>query len=122
MTRTPFARSSCGPRAVGLVPVGPMLQRRCEPPNYRMNSAAGGGLAGVGGRCHVHRCQNSLFFGIIIRMFVETGVQHRRAHFHAFYPEHAAVFAINAIECVNGSLPKPPQRRKNLPHPVSPRA
>jgi hypothetical protein len=52
----------------------------------------------------------SRFFGIIIRMFVETGGQHHRAHFHAFYQEHAAVFAIDTIECLSGSLPKPQQR------------
>jgi hypothetical protein len=49
----------------------------------------------------------SRFFGIIIRMFVETGVQHHRAHFHAFY---ATVFAIDTIECLSGNLPKPQQR------------
>jgi hypothetical protein len=46
------------------------------------------------------------FFGIIIRMFMEAGVQHHRAHFHAFYQEHAAVFAVDTIECLSGSLPK----------------
>lgn len=30
----------------------------------------------------------SRFFGIIIRMFVETGGQHQRPHFHAFYLGH----------------------------------
>lgn len=48
----------------------------------------------------------SRFFGIIIRMFVETGRQHHRAHFHAYYQEHAAVFAIDTIECLGGELPK----------------
>jgi hypothetical protein len=52
----------------------------------------------------------SRFFGIIIRMFMETGVQHHRAHFHAFYQEHAAVFSIDSIECLSGSLPKTQQR------------
>ena len=52
----------------------------------------------------------SRFFGIIIRMFVETGGQHHRAHFHAFYQEHAAVFAVDTLECLDGSLPKPQQR------------
>lgn len=50
------------------------------------------------------------FFGIIIRMFVETGVQHYRAHFHAFYQEHSAVFAVDTIECLSGTLPKAQQR------------
>ena len=52
----------------------------------------------------------SRFFGIIIRMFMETGTPHHRAHFHAFYQEHAAVFAVDTIECLSGSLPKAQQR------------
>lgn len=43
-------------------------------------------------------------------MFVETGVQHHRAHFHAYYQEYSAVFAIDTIECLEGSLPKAQQR------------
>lgn len=52
----------------------------------------------------------SRFFGIVIRMFMEAGVQHHRPHFHAFYQEHAAVMAIDTLECLSGSLPKPQQR------------
>jgi hypothetical protein len=52
----------------------------------------------------------SRFFGIIIRMFVETGAQHNRPHFHAFYQERAAVFAIDTIECLTGDLPTPQRR------------
>ena len=52
----------------------------------------------------------SRFFGIVIRMFVEAGGQHHRAHFHAFYQEHAAVFAIDTVECLGGDLPKPQRR------------
>ena len=52
----------------------------------------------------------SRFFGIIIRMFMEAGVQHHRPHFHAFYQEHAAVLAIDTLECLSGSLPKSQQR------------
>jgi hypothetical protein len=37
-------------------------------------------------------------------------VQHHRAHFHAFYQEHAAVFALDTIECLSGCLPKAQQR------------
>lgn len=43
-------------------------------------------------------------------MFVETGSQHHRAHFHAYYQEHAAVFAVDTLERLSGSLPKPQQR------------
>jgi hypothetical protein len=52
----------------------------------------------------------SRFFGIVIRMFVEAGGQHHRPHFHAYYQDHAAVFAVDTIECLGGSLPKPQQR------------
>jgi len=45
------------------------------------------------------------FFGIVIRMFVETGVQHHKPHFHAYYQEHAAVFAIDTLEGLGGALP-----------------
>jgi len=52
----------------------------------------------------------SRFFGIVIRMFVEVGGQHNRAHFHAYYQEHAAVFAVDTIECLGGELPVPQRR------------
>ena len=47
----------------------------------------------------------SRFFGIVIRMFVEAGGSHHRPHFHAYYQEHAAVFAIDTIESLGGGLP-----------------
>ena len=50
------------------------------------------------------------FFGIVIRMFVETGGQHHRAHFHAYYQDDAAVFAVDTIECLGGSLPTAQRR------------
>ena len=50
------------------------------------------------------------FCGIVIRMFVEVGEPHHRAHFHAYYQEHAAVFAIDTLEVLGGELPKPQQR------------
>ena len=52
----------------------------------------------------------SRFFGIVIRMFVETGGQHHRPHFRAYYQAHAAVFAIDTVECVGGELPVAPRR------------
>jgi hypothetical protein len=45
------------------------------------------------------------FFGIVIRMFVETGGQHHRPHFHAYYQEHAGVFSIDTAEVLGGALP-----------------
>ena len=38
-------------------------------------------------------------------MFVEAGAQHHRAHFHAYYQEHAGVFAVDTLEVFGGSLP-----------------
>jgi hypothetical protein len=52
----------------------------------------------------------SRFFGIIIRMFVEAGEPHHRPHFHAYYQDQSAVFAIDTIECLGGALPKAQQR------------
>ena len=47
----------------------------------------------------------SRFFGVIIRMFVEVGGSHHRPHFHAYYQDHAAVFAIDTLECLGGDVP-----------------
>ena len=52
----------------------------------------------------------SRFFGIIIRMFVEEGRPHHRAHCHAFYQDHAAVIAVDTVECLGGSVPKAQRR------------
>jgi hypothetical protein len=52
----------------------------------------------------------SRFYGIVIRMFVETGGQHHRPHFHAYYQESAAVFAVDTVECLGGGLPKAQER------------
>lgn len=43
-------------------------------------------------------------------MFLETAGQHHRAHSHAFYQDHAAVFAVDTLECLAGSVPKAQQR------------
>ena len=37
----------------------------------------------------------SRFFGIAIRMYWEAGNPHHRPHFHAYYQDYAAVFAID---------------------------
>ena len=52
----------------------------------------------------------SRFFGIIIRMYVEPDVPHHRPHFHAYYQNHAAVYGIDSIEMLNGTLPRRQQR------------
>jgi hypothetical protein len=52
----------------------------------------------------------SRFFGIIIRMFVEIGTSHNRPHFHAYYGENVAIYAIDKIELLAGKLPQKQQR------------
>jgi hypothetical protein len=50
------------------------------------------------------------FFGIIIRMFVETSTSHHRPHFHAYYQKDVAIYAIDQIELLAGHLPTRQQR------------
>lgn len=52
----------------------------------------------------------SRFYGIIIRMFMEAGIQHHTPHFHAYYQENTAVFSIDPVELVAGIFPKKQQR------------
>ena len=47
----------------------------------------------------------SLFYGILIKMNWKDTGQHNTPHFHAFYGEHEAVFALDG-EIVAGSFPK----------------
>ena len=50
------------------------------------------------------------FFGVIIRMYVETGAPHHQRHFHAYFQDHAAVYSIDNMEVIGGSLPRRQQR------------
>lgn len=43
------------------------------------------------------------FYGIIIRMFYND---HNPPHFHVIYQEHEALYDINTLEQLEGSLPK----------------
>ncbi|MGI4789095.1 MAG: DUF4160 domain-containing protein [Janthinobacterium lividum] len=52
----------------------------------------------------------SRFFGIIIRMYMKAGVQHHRPHFHAYYGDDVAIYSLDTIEVLAGSLPKRQQR------------
>ena len=52
----------------------------------------------------------SRFFGIIIRMFMETGAAHHTPHFHAYYQEHVGVFSIDPVELIAGNLPRTQRR------------
>ncbi len=46
------------------------------------------------------------FYGIIIRIFTETGAQHHTPHIHAYYQEHKAVYGIDPVELLAGQLPR----------------
>jgi hypothetical protein len=52
----------------------------------------------------------SRFFGIIIRMYMETGEPHHLPHFHAYYQNDAAVFSLEPIDLIAGSLPRRQRR------------
>ena len=52
----------------------------------------------------------SRFFGIIIRMFVEAGGPHHLAHFHAYYQDDIAIYGIEKIKRLAGSLPTRQER------------
>ncbi len=52
----------------------------------------------------------SRFFGIIIRMYMETGTQHHRPHFHAYYGSDVAIYSLDTIDVLAGQLPKRQQR------------
>ena len=44
-------------------------------------------------------------------MYVEAGGQHHRPHFHAYYGNEVAIYALSpVIELVAGSLPRRQQR------------
>lgn len=50
------------------------------------------------------------FFGIIIRMYAEAGGSHHRPHFHAYYQQEIAIYGIDSVDLIAGSLPRPQQR------------
>jgi len=52
----------------------------------------------------------SRFFEIIIRMFVELKAPHHIPHFHAYYQDEVAIYSIDPIELISGTLPKRQQR------------
>ena len=48
----------------------------------------------------------SRFFGIIIRMYVEVNAPHHEPHFHAYYQDEVAIYSLDPIELIAGSLPR----------------
>lgn len=51
----------------------------------------------------------SMFFGIIIRMFMEEQTKHNLPHIHAEYGEYNAVFDLDGNK-LEGELPKKKER------------
>ncbi|MFH1977356.1 MAG: DUF4160 domain-containing protein [Pseudomonadota bacterium] len=47
----------------------------------------------------------SMFFGIIIRMYLGKK-EHNPPHFHAYYQNYKAIFDINLCEILEGEMPK----------------
>lgn len=47
----------------------------------------------------------SMFYGIIVRMYAESGGQHNRPHLHAAFSGQEAVVDLNG-ELIEGGLPK----------------
>lgn len=43
-------------------------------------------------------------------MYVETGGQHHRSHFHAYYGDDVAIYSLSPIELIAGSLPRRQRR------------
>lgn len=52
----------------------------------------------------------SRFFGIIIRMYMEVGSPHHEPHFHAYCQDDVAVFSLDPIEEIAGTLPRRQRR------------
>jgi hypothetical protein len=52
----------------------------------------------------------SRFFGIIIRMYMEVGEPNHLSHFHAYYQDDVAVFSLEPIDLIAGSLPRRQRR------------
>ena len=50
------------------------------------------------------------FFGIIIRMYAEAGGPHHRPHFHAYYQQEVAIYTLDSIDLIAGTLPRQQQR------------
>jgi hypothetical protein len=50
------------------------------------------------------------FFGIIIRMYVEADAPHHLPHFHVYYQDGVAIYSIEPVELMAGSLPRRQER------------
>lgn len=48
----------------------------------------------------------SMFYGIIVRMYNESGGRHKMPHLHAQYQDHKIVVNLDTFETIEGSFPK----------------
>ncbi|MCA9999583.1 MAG: DUF4160 domain-containing protein [Anaerolineales bacterium] len=48
----------------------------------------------------------SRFYGIIVRIFTETQGRHHLPHVHVYYQADRAIYSLDPIELLTGSLPK----------------
>jgi hypothetical protein len=52
----------------------------------------------------------SRFYGIIIRMYAEPDAPHHKPHLHAYYQDNVAVYALDPIVLIAGSVPRRQRR------------
>lgn len=52
----------------------------------------------------------SRFFGIIIRMYAELDAPHHQPHFHTYYQDDVAIYSVDPVDLIAGSLPRRQQR------------
>jgi len=50
------------------------------------------------------------FFGVIIRMYIEAHEPHHVPHFHAYYQHEVAIYGIDPVDLIAGSLPRRQRR------------
>jgi len=62
------------------------------------------------GRCNVQACRSSRGSSESSSGCSSKLAERHRAHFHAYYQDEAAVFAVDTIECLGGSLPNAQRR------------
>lgn len=52
----------------------------------------------------------SRFFGIIIRRYMEVGIQHHSPHFHVYYGDDVVIYSLDTLDVLAGMLPRRQQR------------
>ena len=62
----------------------------------------------------------SMFYGIIIRMYMEVGAPHHLPHFHAYYQDDVAIFSLDPIELIAGEIPRRQRRLRDHDHASAP--